>query len=243
MTTRLKYCTVCASNSNRSMEAHKVLKENGFLVRSYGTGSAVRLPGPTFDKPNVFPFGTPYDKILEVLNSQDTRMHRSNGVLSMTERNRTIKTAPERWPYYGSQSVLPAGNGNPDEQLKQQNDAEFPEFEDSLDFNIIFTCEERCFDAVVEDFISRSYFSPCELNKKVHVFNIEIRDDNESAITGGKAILNLANSLQDAYNQSYADITELNENSEPFDDKIMDIITNWQSKYSNLPLLYSVCFH
>ena len=36
---------VCASNQNRSMNAHSLLKESGYKVESYGTSSHVKLPG------------------------------------------------------------------------------------------------------------------------------------------------------------------------------------------------------
>ncbi|KAH3661961.1 hypothetical protein OGAPHI_006140 [Ogataea philodendri] len=207
------------------MEAHKVLKDAGYKVRSYGTGTSVRLPGPTIDQPNVFDFGTPYTSILDKLNTQDLRIHKANGVLDMTKRNIAIKKAPERWPYFNQ----------PPQRLPA---SAYPEFENELDFQVVITCEERCFDSVVEDYLGRNYFDPSQTQIPVHCFNVEIRDEHRSALSGAQAILDLANLLSTAYQQSLLDFS-----STPFDDKVLDIITEWQEHHPTLPILYSICYH
>ena len=58
----------------RGVQAHSQLKAKDFDVRSFGTGTNVRLPGPSQDKPNVYEFGTPYKEILDDLRKKDVNL-------------------------------------------------------------------------------------------------------------------------------------------------------------------------
>ncbi|XP_076949792.1 uncharacterized protein LOC143622568 isoform X3 [Bidens hawaiensis] len=120
---RLRYAMVCSSNQNRSMEAHFLLKREGFDVSSYGTGTHVKLPGPSLREPNVYEFGTPYKQMFDELRRKDPELYKRNGILPMLKRNLGVKTAPQRWQENG-----PDGH-----------------------FDVVFTFEEKVFDMVVED--------------------------------------------------------------------------------------------
>ncbi|EDL15025.1 Ssu72 RNA polymerase II CTD phosphatase homolog (yeast), isoform CRA_a, partial [Mus musculus] len=121
----LRVAVVCSSNQNRSMEAHNILSKRGFSVRSFGTGTHVKLPGPAPDKPNVYDFKTTYDQMYNDLLRKDKELYTQNGILHMLDRNKRIKPRPERF----------------------QNCTDL--------FDLILTCEERVYDQVVEDLNSR----------------------------------------------------------------------------------------
>lgn len=115
------------------MEAHRELSLRGYSVRSYGTGSSVKLPGRTITSPVIFPFNVPYEQMRSELQKRDAALYTGNGVLTMLDRNAKIKRAPEQW--------------------RDARDR----------FDVIITFEDRVFKTVVEDFItnrSPSVFAP-----------------------------------------------------------------------------------
>ncbi|XP_066359528.1 uncharacterized protein [Miscanthus floridulus] len=124
---RWRFAMVCSSNMNRSMEAHSQLGRAGLDVESYGTGTHVKLPGPSLHEPNVYDFGTPYGAIYDDLRRKDPDLYKRNGLLPMLKRNTSVKLAPQRW---------------------QDNTG------DGM-FDMIMTFEERVFDLVVEDMSNR----------------------------------------------------------------------------------------
>jgi RNA polymerase II subunit A C-terminal domain phosphatase SSU72 len=93
----LHFAMVCSSNNNRSMESHQALAGAGFHVSSFGTGTNVRLPGPTLTQQNVYAFGTPYRVMSDDLKAKDEHFYASLGILDMLARNANIKRAPERF--------------------------------------------------------------------------------------------------------------------------------------------------
>ncbi|KAJ4865836.1 Ssu72-like family protein [Raphanus sativus] len=124
---RFRYAMVCSSNQNRSMEAHFLLKRQGLDVASYGTGSHVKLPGPSAREPNVYDFGTPYKQMFDELRRKDPELYKRNGILQMLKRNLNVKLAPQRWQDNGGDGV----------------------------FDVVMTFEEKVFDSVLEDLNNR----------------------------------------------------------------------------------------
>jgi RNA polymerase II subunit A C-terminal domain phosphatase SSU72 len=106
------------------MEAHALLQKRGFNVWSFGTGTNVKLPGISPDKPIVYNFRVPYREIYEELRAQNEEFFRNSAVLPMLERNMAVKPAPERWQ---------------DRERSRRH------------FDVVVTFEERVFEAVLED--------------------------------------------------------------------------------------------
>lgn len=235
---KLRLCTVCASNQNRSMEAHLRLATapSPFPVVSFGTGSLVRLPGPSITQPNVYSFNTTsYSQMYEELFSKDERLYRNNGLLNMLERNRGLKWGPERF-----QDWMP---GVPRVDHISKGDKGALGTEGGV-VDVIITCEERCWDAVVDDLMNKGSV----LNRPVHVFNVDIKDNHEEALVGGKAILELANRLNEAAtreraaNGSHGWEDGTGDARQSFDEKVPDVLAAWQEKWPNLPALWTLAW-
>lgn len=170
----MKFAIVCASNQNRSMEAHALMVKKGLQVDSYGTNSMVKIPGVKKERPNVYPFGTSYEKISEDLKEKDFNFYTQNGLLMLLERNKRIKAGPER-------------------------------FQNSINsiYDIIVTCDQRCFDIVCDDLLHRKNAFHSE-GIPVHIINIDIKDTHEDATMASKTIVSLCleiNSCNNLANQ------------------------------------------
>jgi RNA polymerase II subunit A C-terminal domain phosphatase SSU72 len=218
----------------RSMEAHLRLSAANFPVISFGTGSLVRLPGPSISQPNVYSFNkTSYDEIYRELESKDPRLYKANGLLNMLDRNRGVKRMPERWQDWKI--------GVP--RLDHADDKGAAGVEGGV-VDVVFTCEERCWDAVVDDLLNRG--GP--LNRPVHVFNVDIKDNHEEALVGGRAILELAERLnraaQEEREASGAQGWDAGHGAarKGFDERVPDILAEWQEQWPNLPALWTLAW-
>jgi RNA polymerase II subunit A C-terminal domain phosphatase SSU72 len=167
------------------------------------------------------------------LAAQDSRLYRNNGILNMLDRNRHIKWGPERF-----QDWVPGASRL---SFQEKGDKGSIGTEGGI-VDVIFTCEERCWDAVVDDLLDRG--SP--LNRPVHVFNIDIRDNHEEALVGGGAILELADALNEAAVQerqakgAHGWENGVGTARDSFDERVPDILADWQQRWPNLPALWTL---
>ncbi|RYP62237.1 hypothetical protein DL769_007391 [Monosporascus sp. CRB-8-3] len=231
---KLRFCTVCASNQNRSMEAHLRLSQANYPVISFGTGSLVRLPGPSITQPNVYQFNkVSYDAMFKELNDKDQRLYTANGLLNMLGRNRQVKWGPERWQDW--QIGIP--------RLDHASDRGSQGTEGGV-VDVVITCEERCWDAVIDDLLNRG--SP--LNRPVHIINVDIKDNHEEASIGGRGILDLADSLNKVAREERdivgASAFEMGTAAgrASFDERVPEIIGEWQERWPNLPATWTLAW-
>ena len=217
------------------MESHLRLSLASYPVISFGTGSLVRLPGPTITQPNVYPFNvTSYEKMYTELSTKDPRLYRANGLLTMLERNRTVKFGPERWQDW------PVGKP----RLERYKEDQGSKGMEGGVVDVVITCEERCWDAVIDNLLERG--SP--LNRPVHVINIDIKDNHEEALVGGKAILDLADSLNAGAKEEWERGSEeqwrdgVGESRQSFDQRVPEIVAEWQERWPQLPALWTLAW-
>ena len=151
----------------------------------------------------------------------------------MLDRNKNIKWGPERF-----QDWVP---GDPRLSFQEKGDKGSLGTEGGV-VDVIFTCEERCWDAVVDHLNDRG----APLNRPVHVINVDIRDNHEEALVGGSAILDLADRLNEAAERERALSGSTGwENGAGggrgnFDEKVPEILADWQEKWPTLPAQWTL---
>lgn len=195
------------------------------------------------------------------LAGKDKRLYSLNGILPMLERNKNVKWGPERWqdwkvgvPRIGARSTPLQGPGGAT-QIEYGDDKGATGTEAGT-VDIVITCEERCWEAVVDDLLTRG--SP--LNRPVHVFNVDIKDNHEEALVGGRAILELADSLnaaareeRDAFMKEGGGLggeksagSSFDEGAGAaragFDERVPEILAEWQEKWPQLPALWTLAW-
>jgi RNA polymerase II subunit A C-terminal domain phosphatase SSU72 len=217
------------------MEAHLRLALASYPVISFGTGSLVRLPGPSITQPNVYEFNTvSYNQMYEELSAKDPRLYRQNGLLNMLERNRGVKFAPERWQNW------PIGQPRLD-KYKENMGSKGTE---GGVVDVVITCEERCWDAVIDNLLERG--SP--LNRPVHVINVDIIDNHQEGLIGGSAILDLADSLNAAAKEEREKGGEAGweggagDGRMGFDQRVPEVLAEWQERWPRLAAVWTLAW-
>jgi RNA polymerase II subunit A C-terminal domain phosphatase SSU72 len=97
---------------------------------------------------------------------------------------------------------------------------------------------------VVDDLLNRG--GP--LNRPVHIINVDIRDNHEEALVGGRGILDLANSLNQAARDERAAKSDAGwetgngASRVSFDERVPNIVADWQVRWPKLPALWTLAW-
>ena len=87
-----KCVNVFFSNSSLGCVSSCLCSKRGFDVRSFGTGSHVKLPGPAPDKPNVYDFKTTYEQMYNDLVRKDKELYPGTQTCTLTYTHTCTKT-------------------------------------------------------------------------------------------------------------------------------------------------------
>lgn len=148
---------------------------HSFLVASYGTARQVKLPAPSGAM--TCPFGTPYSQLLDTIEGLDGKAQRwfsQRKITPMLERNIGIKSSPLRWQAMSEEEMAAV--------------------------DVAVTFEERVFDALNEDVLSRAGSGV----RPLHVINLDTRDDPDAAKIGAGYAHSLVMALCDAVDRVLA---------------------------------------
>jgi RNA polymerase II subunit A C-terminal domain phosphatase SSU72 len=149
------------------MEAHLNFYNAHLQCTSYGTGTAVKLPGRTPLEPKVFKFGTPYSEMFDSITSEGDDFFNKNGIIPLCRRGASVKDSPTRWQDTDTDTIAR--------------------------HDVVLAFEERIYDAVVEDLQGRE---PTEAFAPLVVICLDTKDNPEEASKMGRRSLELAYMLE-----------------------------------------------
>jgi len=151
------------------MESHFQLQKRGYSVRSFGTGTNVRLPGPSQDRPNVYEFGTPYADIRKDLtekappcpssppNPAQRVSPAATSASGPAQARALTGGAAQDEKLYTSNGLLGMLNRNVKVKLAPER---WHDMDKAVPFDVVLTYEERVFDAVVQELQGRGTAAP-----------------------------------------------------------------------------------
>ncbi|KAM1036482.1 hypothetical protein ACFX2A_040489 [Malus domestica] len=218
---KFRHAMVCSLNQNRSMEAHSLLKRQGFYVASYGTRAHVKLLGPSLRGPNIYDFGTPYKQMFDDLRRKDPELYKRNGILPMLKRNSGVKLAPQRWQDNAADSsfdVVVTFEEKFLTWLLKVGSNSHLQVLDAILVCLSDPCATQCIDLNNRDHV---------LRKCVLIINLEVKDNHEEAAVGARLAFDLCQEIEAA---------------ESWEEAIDDIVSGFE-KQQRQKLMYSISFY